>query len=223
MGSVPDLYTTGDNDPEIEPVRYFRHYLYCDACGSFELDPWMAPAHHQRLEKTRRRLARAAVYSSVLAVVSGWHALGLFPTPAVLAATVAGAALFLFLRSFPRDRHRRWRAVVATYFGLFVVGMAGWLATDFLPPSQVCVVALVLTAGLLVARAVLGAKIENLGMRCRRCDATYAHRTPFFTDLDANPRDLTVAEVPRPLGVSPFLRGESVEYEPAPPPSRLPG
>ncbi len=115
MGSVPDLYTTGDNDPEIFPVQYYRHYLYCDACGSFELDSWMAPD-----------------------------------------------------------------------------------------------------------KGFLGSKIELVGMRCKQCDATYAHGTPFFTDLDANPRHLTVADVPRPLGVSPFSRGKSVDYEPPDPPSRLP-
>ena len=60
MGSVPDIYTTGDNDPEIEPVQYYRHYLYCDACGSFELDSWIVPDNHGILEKTRQRLAMAA-------------------------------------------------------------------------------------------------------------------------------------------------------------------
>jgi hypothetical protein len=91
MGSVPDLYTTGDNDPEIEPVQYYRHYLYCDACGSFALD-----------------------------------------------------------------------------------------------------------------------YVSN-GLRCRDCASTYAYGTPFFTRLDANPRQLTVSDVPRPLGSSPYVRGAFVE------------
>ncbi len=93
MGSVAHLYTTGDNDPEIEPVQYYRHYLYCDACGSFDLDYVAA------------------------------------------------------------------------------------------------------------------------GLRCRRCESTYAYGTPFFTAFDANPRHLTVADVPRPLGSSPFVRGEFVDGE----------
>ncbi len=109
MGSVPDLYTSGDNDPEIYPTQYYRHYLYCDACGSFELDSWTASDNH-----------------------------------------------------------------------------------------------------------------EVLGLRCRRCDATYAHGTSFFTDLDANPREQVIDDVPRPLGVSPFVVGKSVDGEPPDPPSRLP-
>lgn len=40
MGSVKDLVTTGDNDEPIFPVSYYRHYCYCDQCGSFKLEPW---------------------------------------------------------------------------------------------------------------------------------------------------------------------------------------
>jgi len=166
MGSVPDVYTTGDNDPEIEPVQYYRHYLYCDACGSFELDSWIVPDNHGILEKTRQRLAMAAFLLSPVVVVSGWLALG--------------------------------------------------------PPSSVLLAGVIVIVGLLVARGILGSKIKIVGMRCRRCGSTYAHGTPFFTDLDANPRDLTVADVPRPLGRSPFLVGESVKGELPRPPSRLP-
>ena len=70
---------------------------------------------------------------------------------------------------------------------------------------------LVVIVGLLVVRQVLGARIELAGMRCRRCESTYANGSPFFTDEDANPRHLTVADVPRPLGSSPYTRGKSVE------------
>lgn len=128
MGSVRDLYTTGDNDPEIGPEQYYRHYLYCDACGSFELDPWTGRGDLEKIERKR-------------------HGLG----------------------------------------------------------------GLLLRIGLLVARQFVGSNREFLGLRCRRCEATYAYGTPFFTDLDANPRHLTVADVPRPLGSSPFERGASVE------------
>ena len=120
MGSVRDLYTTGDNDPEIEPMQYYRHYLYCDACGSFQLDPWTVPAELEKTERTRHRLAMAA-----------------------LGSLVDSSGVYL-------------------------------------------------------------------GLRCRRCEATYGYGTPFFSDLDANPRHLAVADVPRPLGSSPFQRGASV-------------
>lgn len=175
MGSVPDLYTTGDNDPEIHPTSYYRHYLYCDACGSFQLDPWTEPEDLDKLATTRRRLGVAALLSSALVLVGGWDVLGLEPSPASLA----------------------WAALP--------VGLA-------------------LLVGFLVWRAVLGSRIEYLGNRCRQCQATYAHGTPFFTDLDSNPRNLTIGDVPRPLGVSTFKIGKSVEHEPTPAPawSRLP-
>lgn len=172
MGSVPDLYTTGDNDPEIDPVRYYRHYLYCDACGAFELDSWLAPDNHEALERTRQRLARAALLALPVAAVAAWL-----------------ANVLSFLVSY----------VLVLLTGLIVA------------------------VGLLVARAVLGSKIELVGLSCRRCHATYRHGTPFFSDLDANPRHLTVADVPRPLGSSTFLRGKSVDDEPGEPASSSSG
>ena len=163
MGSVTDLTTTGDNDPEIFPVRYYRHYLYCDACGSFELDSWITPGNWKWIETTRRRLGIAALIALPLAVVG-----------------------------------------------------AGLASAPF-PPGLVLLAGLIVIVGLLVVRGVLGSRIEYVGMRCRQCDATYRNGSPFFTDLDANPRNLTVADVPRPLGSSPYSRGKSVEDEPTQP------
>lgn len=40
MGCVTDIITTGDNDEPIFPVSRYRHYYYCDQCGSFELRPY---------------------------------------------------------------------------------------------------------------------------------------------------------------------------------------
>ena len=89
-----------------------------------------------------------------------------------------------------------------------------WLADrwvgDFLSPWIMLVGGLLLVVGLLVARALVDSNRAYLGLRCRRCEATYGYGTPFFTDLGANPRHLAVADVPRPLGSSPFGRGESV-------------
>lgn len=53
--------------------------------------------------------------------------------------------------------------------------------------------------------------------KAARCDLH--PRVAFFTDLDANPRNLTAGDVPRPLGASPFVRGALVENEPEIPPS----
>lgn len=235
MGSVPDLYTSGDNDPEIEPVRYHRHYLYCDACGSFELDDWLAPENHEGLARTRRRLAQAALLSLSVVAVPAWLVLDLLPSPTFLAALVAGIALALVSwaivwraalgRNAVAAPHlapwraaqpvaARWRFFKTALLVLLVVAVVEWLASEIFPASLVLVAGLFLVVSLLVARGVLGSKIECVGMRCRQCAATYAHGTPFFTNLDANPRNLTPADVPRPLGSSPFLRGKSVDYAP---------
>lgn len=45
MGCVTEQAVTGDNDPEVDQVRYYRHYLYCDACGSFDLKARLTPNH----------------------------------------------------------------------------------------------------------------------------------------------------------------------------------
>jgi hypothetical protein len=97
MGSVRSLYTTGDNDPEIEPVQLYRHYLYCDACGSFDLQSLQTPQDEARKRK-RRRLAQIAILSSMLVVVSGWRALNLVPSLPVLAFLPVGIALLLVFR-----------------------------------------------------------------------------------------------------------------------------
>lgn len=216
MGSVAEIYTTGDNDPEIEPVRYYRHYLYCDACGSFELDAWMMPEHREGLETARRRLAMAALLALPVVLVSAWMALGLTPSPAVLLIVAAAIVITPVLRGMgwrlgEGSVARRWRFVKAVLLWLPVVALAQWAASELLPPRLLLVAGLIVGAGSLVAREVLGSKIECVGMRCRRCNSTYAHGTPFFTDHAANPRQLTVADVPRPLGSSPFLRGGDVD------------
>ena len=122
--------------------------------------------------------------------------------------------------------HEQRLGKAALFFALLVlVAVAQWLASGFYVPRPALLVGgLVLALGLLV----LGSKIlaseagSTFGLRCTRCDATYANNSPFFTDLEANPRHLTVSDVPRPLGSSTFLRGKSVDYEPPKPSSRLP-
>lgn len=224
MGSVRDLYTTGDNDPELYPTQYYRHYLYCDACGSFELGSWMAPDNHEALERTRQRLATASVYSLPLVLVSGWLALGLVLPLSFWVSMAAGIALALILWGliwkalWGRDQPiaARWRFFKKVLLWLLIVVVLEWLAdlaTIHVSPWLLLLAGILVIVGLLIAREVLGSKIELVGLRCGQCGATYAHGAPFFTDLDANPRNLTVADVPRPLGVSPFLRGDSVDDE----------
>jgi hypothetical protein len=216
MGSVPDLYTTGDNDPEIEPVQYYRHYLYCDACGSFELDSWMAPDNSESLEKARQRLGMTAFILSPVVVVSGWLVLGLIPSPTFLVSLAVALVLGLLLRGLVVGKQRAatiWRVAKGALLVVPAVVVAERLGTILFPPSLVLLAAVIVIVGLLVARGILGSKIEHVGVRCRRCGGTYAHGSPFFTDLDANPRDLTVADVPRPLGSSRFLVGRSVAGE----------
>jgi hypothetical protein len=117
MASVADIITTGDNDPEIFPERYYMHYLYCDACGTFELEPWQ---------------------------------------------TQDDSAV-----------------------GLRKVGQA-------------------------IAHAVTGAHAHYHGMRCTHCKATYEHGTAFFIELDSNPRNYTMDDVPLPLYNVMQVRGRHV-------------
>lgn len=209
MGSVRDLYTTGDNDPEIVPEQYYRHYLYCDACGSFGLDPWTAGGDLEKVERKRHRLAMAALIASPLVVVSLWSVLGLVLSPAVLLWLAAGMIIAPVLRGWvsKESAAKRWRFVKWSLFAIPVLLLADGLVKDVLPPWMMLAGGLLLIAGLLVARELVGSNRGYLGLRCRQCEATYAYGTPFFTDLDANPRHLTVGDVPRPLGSSPFERG----------------
>lgn len=231
MGSVRALYRTGDNDPELEPEQYYRHYLYCDACGSFDLVPWIASEKHERVETIRRRLAKAAIVASSLVVAAGWEALGAAPPLAFLEFLIAGSfstllllgLLWRFAGTGPLLSPKRlWSFIVLPFLvfpGLFWLEWTSFAVVD---PWIWLVAGGLLIAGQLVARASLAAHSEHLGLRCRPCGATYAYGSPLFTDLDANPRNLTVDQVPRPLGSSPFERGASVDDEPPDPPSRLP-
>ncbi len=56
MGSVKELNYTGDNDPEIYPQQYYRHYLYCDNCGSFKISSWIEPKNHASYTKIAEKL-----------------------------------------------------------------------------------------------------------------------------------------------------------------------
>lgn len=211
MGSVRDLYTTGDNDPEIEPQQYYRHYLYCDGCGSFELDPWTEQGAMERIERRRHRLAMAALVASPLVVVSLWSLLGFVLSPAVLLALSAGMIIAPVLRGWvsKEGAAKRWRFVKWALLAIPMLLLADGLVNDILPPGVMLGGGLLLVIGLLVTRELVSSSLDARGLRCRRCDATYTYGTPFFSDLDANPRQRTVADVPRPLGSSPFQRGAS--------------
>ena len=231
MGSVAHLYTSGDNDAEIVPVQYYRHYLYCDACGSFELESWRAPDDRatpdsQALAKRRQRLGKAALFSALLALVAGWLAVGLAPSPAVLVLLPAGVSLALVGQGFilrtlwgsSEPLAARWRFFKSTLPWLVAVALAQWLASEFYLPSWILVVTgVTLSVGLLIWRQALGSQAasraaqRSLGTRCSQCGATYANNSAFFTDFDANPRNLTLAEAPRPLGSSTFLQGKPVD------------
>jgi hypothetical protein len=212
MGSVRDLYTTGDNDPEIEARQYYRHYLYCDACGSFDLTPWTS-GNLEKIERTRHRLAMGALIASPLVIVALWSLLGFVLSPVVLVALAAATVIVPVLRGWVTQESAatRWRFVRRALLAMAMLLLAEGLVNDVVSPGQMLSVGVLLIVGLLVARALVDSNNEYLGLRCRQCDATYAHGTPFFTDLEANPRHLTVADVPRPKGSSPFERGASVE------------
>ncbi len=245
MGNVPSLYTTGDNDPELQPTQRYRHFFYCDECGAFEIEPWVKAENHRRIEALRYRLGMAAAGSIVLVVAAGWLALGL-PILGLSLGLLAifGVALFLAMRATGpltwirlREASAHERSRLATLWSR-VRALLPWILIAFAAELLALVApwpywisgftGAVLVAGLLTWRAVLGSRIQVIGVRCRACGATYPRDSSFLADLDANPRGLTVADVPRPLGASYFRVGRSVEpgspesRAPSPPPSRLP-
>ncbi len=224
MGSIAVLTTSGDNDPEIEPVQSYRHYLYCDGCGSFDLEPWETAGKAQ-IESQRRRLAGVALWATPLLVVPAWEAAGVGFHLSLLVYLAIGIALALALFGWLWGKTERiparWRLVArgipwfATFLGL------EWLC-GFLPCRGLAVAGASVIAVALAWRATLLSRIESLGLRCRGCGATYGHHTAFFRDLEANPRGLTESDVPRPLGRSPFLKGKTVGPAPAAHPRGLP-
>jgi hypothetical protein len=223
MGSVPHLYTTGDNDPEIEPVQYYRHYLYCDQCGSFDLTSWdRADTAVPVPEATRKKLAAAALYVSPLIAVPIWQWLGFVLSPSMLIAPIAGIGLVLVFWAFSwqfigtpeSPLSARWHFLKKTLLILLSVG-AVELLTEDLPGWPFLIVGFLLVVVLLASRQEARPKSQLLGMRCEKCDATYAYGSRFFTNLEANPNGLTLGDVPRPLGVSHFEEGKFVG--PAPP------
>jgi hypothetical protein len=220
VGSVASLYTTGDNDPEIHPTPYYRHFFYCDACGAFALESWVRPQNHQSLETLRHRLARAASYVTLPTVIAGWLALRLSPGLSFVAVLIFGIALYIALRSLAVFLLPGGREEIAQSWGLagrLLLWALGALVSEALvlmAPWQYWVSALAgaaLLAGLLIWREVVGSRIEVVGVRCRACGATYRNGSSFLTDLDANPRGLTVADVPRPEGSSYFRDERTVE------------
>ncbi|MCF8243830.1 MAG: hypothetical protein K9J37_02060 [Saprospiraceae bacterium] len=70
MGSVKSLTTTGDNDPELFPEEYYRHYMYCDDCGSFKIEPWIIPENHPQLTKLQGWIVNLGAVSLVSVIIS---------------------------------------------------------------------------------------------------------------------------------------------------------
>ncbi len=224
MGSIAVLTTTGDNDPEIEPVQSYRHYLYCDACGSFELEPWERPGS-AAIRRRRRWLADLAMWATSGLLVPAWQALGSgFRLSLLLYLAIALACarvLFAWLWGTPERIAPRWRFAARSLPWLAAFLGAEWLC-GHVPCWSVAATGALLIAAALAWRTALADHIVSMGLRCRGCAATYGHQTAFFRDLEANPRALSVSDVPRPLGRSPFLPGRTVEPAPAAPAPRLP-
>ncbi len=215
MGSVRDIYTTGDNDPEIEPVSHYRHYLYCDACGSFDLMPW-ASRESEAAARTQARPEQAALIVAGFVVLAAWSAFAVFPSLSLILVLAAALVLGPPLRALfgEAGRKRRWRfiAMLCTAIALaFLEELLGGVVS----PSQMLMAGTAGVVGLLVASWKAGADVQYLGMQCRQCQATYANGTTFFSDLGRNPRQFQVSDVPRPLGISPFLVGAAVDAAPS--------
>ena len=223
MGNVAVLTTSGDNDPQLEPVRFYRHYLYCDACGSFELEPWETRA--VEVERRHRRLGLVALWAMPLLVVPAWEAAGLPVSLSVLFYAAVGIVLGFVAWMFVSTRTGRLAACVRVVrWGLpwLLVLLVAEELCGALPDAAVAAGGATLVAGALIWRGALPPGRQSLGLRCRGCGATYGHHTAFFSDTDANPRGLTVSDVPRPLGRSRYFDGRDVGPAPTPDGGRLP-
>jgi len=100
MGSVADLTRTGDNDPEIYPVEYYRHYMYCDKCGSFKLEAWIEPENHPQLARTQSWIGKAStltLYATVFAAITGV----IWGTPDLLSGSVLDFVATILLLAVP--------------------------------------------------------------------------------------------------------------------------
>ncbi len=82
MGRITEIRTSGDNDTPIFPEKYKMHYLYCDHCGSFDLETWKEPENHKNLEKLQKRLSRMAIVFIIIAIFMGFI---LFQTTFIIA------------------------------------------------------------------------------------------------------------------------------------------
>ncbi|MBK6390071.1 MAG: hypothetical protein KA109_15900 [Saprospiraceae bacterium] len=158
MGSVKEITMTGDNDPQIEPEEYTRHYMYCDQCGSFNLQTWLRPGNHgkdaARIQKIEK-ISDLAFKSTLIALI------------------------------------------VVVLLIVFKLIMTGQFTISFWANSWLMVSLIVVLISNSIAQN-LEKKIGSLGLRCGDCHATYAHKSKFFTDLDANPMNKTILLVPKP-------------------------
>lgn len=167
MGSVKELKTTGDNDPELFPEEYYRHYMYCDNCGSFNITPWMASENHPEFTKRHNRIVNlmtVSIISLILSVVFGvfLHAFRYFATGAFVLDTDAIIWIVLSLISY----------LVFKSWGKY-----------------------------------LDSKIQQLGVRCEACKKEYPNGSPFFTQLESNPKHYSMQDVPFPRSTTYWIRG----------------
>ncbi len=172
MGSVKSLTTTGDNDPELFPEEYYRHYMYCDDCGSFKIVPWIMPKNHLQLTKQQRWMENLGVVSLVSVIIS------------------------------------------AAVWGFWIISDLALTGAFILDPDMITWLGLSLIA-LYFSKtrgAAVSSKIKRLGVRCERCNKEYENGSQFFTDLNDNPRDFTMADVPFPRNTTYSIRGEDVKH-----------
>lgn len=87
--------------------------------------------------------------------------------------------------------------IVVVLLIVFKLIMTGQFTISFWANSWLMVSLIVVLISNSIAQN-LEKKIGSLGLRCGDCHATYAHKSKFFTDLDANPMNKTILLVPKP-------------------------
>lgn len=167
MGSVKVLTTTGDNDPEIFPVDYYRYYMYCDNCGSFQLRSWIESDFDSPIARRQQWINKISKISLISAIASAVFGI------------ICLISNLIFMGKIALD----WWVLV--WFGISVIIFLIFTSLDSFDD--------------LIQTEVVG---------CGACGQEYERGSAFFADLEQNPRNFSMKDVPLPLNKTYWIRGK---------------